>query len=224
MENREKYIEYVDACGEVRHEINSQLYDRGLGPIKKLSEEILGLSKPHYKLVHDMLYYKGGYPKEDSPPRLNELLDRFISLYKYFELLGHAYEIESYLATSGISITLTDKIKDEPVIFPEESTQRWESVFPDENVKSFDTTKKFLAKLLDRSLALQEDICHLADTIKIDTAEKVEEECKIKKPYFLKAVSAKAKQLAADEERKKKEIGDKVQEDADNHEDAVSIF
>jgi|WetSurMetagenome_2_1015567.scaffolds.fasta_scaffold01141_14 hypothetical protein len=224
MENREKYVEYVDACSTVRYEINSQLYDQGIGPIKKLSEEILGLPKPHYKLIHDMLYYKGGYPKDDSPSRLNDFLDRFIALYKYFEFLDHVDEIENYLNNAGITINLKNKIQDEHLDFPEDILQKWETAFPDEDINLFNTTKKFLDKLLDRSLALQVDICQLADSIKIDTAEKVEEECKIKKPYFLKAVSARAKQLAAIEEEKKKEIGNKVQEDADNHEDAVSIF
>jgi hypothetical protein len=228
MENKDKYVEYVDACGQIRHEINSQLYDKGIGPIKKLSEEVLALSKPHYKLIHDMLYYTGGYPKEDSPSRLNEFLDRFIALYHYFKFLGHEAQIDDYLQTAGISIKTDYDLKDEPLLFDDEKSkeidEKWQGAFPGEDMSQFNTRKKFLEKLLDRSLALQGDICHLADTIKIDTAEKVEEECKIKKTYFIKAVSARAKQLAAEEEAARKKVIETVQDEADMHVDAVSIF
>ena len=172
-----------------------------------------------------MIYYKGGYPSETSPPRLEEFLDRFIALYRYFTFLGKIDEIKDYLKQAGIESSLeSNMVVDAAVIVDEDVENLWGQAFPGEDIGDYQTYGDFLDKLLDRSLALQEDICHMADSIKIDTAEKVAEECKIKKPYFVKAVNAMAKQLVAADAEKKKEIGDKVQDDAENHEDAVSIL
>ncbi|MFA5025089.1 MAG: hypothetical protein WC503_01080 [Candidatus Shapirobacteria bacterium] len=231
MKNEEFYKESVDTCVEVRTEINEDLYRRGIYPAKKVGELVLGLEKKFYKLIHDMIYYEGGYPSENSPPRLNEFLDRFIVLVKWFGLLNREEEINSYLSESGITLADNNKKEDRKIFLGEkgpeeleEIMKNWNIIF-DEPIEEFNTTKKLMEKLLDKTLGIQRIVCELADSIKVDTAKKVKEKCEIKPPYFIRTVNTKAKEVLAKKNGKRgKQIIDNIKDDAENYVDVVSIL
>lgn len=221
MENISLYTQTVEECGELRRHINDDLWKDGINILKKLSS--LVMDKKFFGFLHQLNYYTGGKPNVTSPPRLDEFLDKFVVLIKYYELMGNLDEVSSYLNRSGIEIKSTSPLVDEELeISPEDiSSDWWNELFGD--FKKDITMSSYLSKLLEKSYRIQEEICSSANVIKKEKAKEIKEKCGIKKPHFIKVVSAKAKMLKKDKSGEKQVKLD-VREDVFNYDDATSIF
>jgi hypothetical protein len=234
MQQRALYVDKVDECSKVRREINDDLYKKGMNPLQKIAFYLCGISPREYKQIHDMNYYKGGYPNEDSPPKLHVFLDKFIAIIKWFQFLGWFDRIDSYLKKAGITITIAEPIINEEIHEDYKHDKKdykkfihaWTQLYPEQEPSNkFGTVFDVMNECLERSYDLQKDICDLADSIKIDGAKVVETECEILKPYFTKAVMLKYKETKnAKRGRDIKKDLQEVKSGIANLEDAISIF
>lgn len=85
----EEFSELIDKSAKTREYINSVLYGR-YRILQRAAIYISGfrLSPADFKIMVDMEYYKGGYPKEDSDPYIISAFRRFYRIYK----LLHDYQ------------------------------------------------------------------------------------------------------------------------------------
>ncbi len=202
MKNKELYEEKLQKSSETRWTLNEDLH-----PIMKKLATMFKLvfnEKPKFfKFVKDALYYKGGYPKEDSPARLDVFVENFAKLYLYYAKLGLTKEIDEKLNLYGLKTNLIEEITNEDYDVSKESfsefSKLWYEIFNDKNIPSKTDiptkSNEILKILVDEGLSLQSTICQLADTIKIDDANEVEQNCEIKRPHYVKAVNLKYKTL-----------------------------
>jgi hypothetical protein len=235
MQDQEFYTKTVEDSGQIRFLINEQYYGEKFTPIKKIFQHLTGREKSDLKFIHDMIYYKGGYPKEDSPPKMDAILDKFVTLVRYFQLLGKSDEINKKLLERGVKIEITDPMEDKQIVFSqrfqemEEADQDelldvWFKIFPGENINQLDIyTSELMKKLLELSLPLQAEICNASDSIKIINSAAVEERTGIKKKNFLEAVKLKYKEMV-DDTKKEKALEKIKKDDIENLEEAISIF
>jgi hypothetical protein len=234
MKQENLYVNQVDKCSKVRYEINEDLYKKGMNPLQKIAFYLVGIETHDYKLIHDMNYYKGGYPKEETPPKLHTFLNKFIVVVKWFQFMGWFEKIDKYLREAGISIVITMPIEDGEIFQDYKGNSKdskkfikaWSRIYPEQEPETkFKTVRAVMDECLERSYDIQKDICDLADSIKIDAAGNVESECEILKPHFMKAVVLKYKENKNAERGKgiEKEIK-MVKAGIENLEDAISIF
>lgn len=156
------------------------------------------MKKPKvFKLISDMFYYDGGYPSENSEPKLDVLIRNFAKLYKYFKLIENN-DIDEKLKKYKINISIDEnEFKNEEFTNKNEKysefIELWKEIDPS---KTDILNKKFIINtLLDRAHEKQQTICQLADTIKIDDANIIKEKCEIVKPAYIKAVNLKYKKM-----------------------------
>jgi hypothetical protein len=227
MEHYDYYKDTVEACSELRVTINEDLYKNGMNIVADLAENMM--EKKQFHLIHRMNYYQGGYPSENSPPKLHVVLDAFINVIKFYDLLGKHDEVSDYLRENHITYELSEHSKNLPISFDAEqkaaAQAQWSKLFPTEKLEDFDKPKEFLEKLLGKSHEIQALICAAADTIKINHADKIKEKCSIKKGYFLKAVNTRAKKLVKEEQQKNaRKVLEDILEDVENYTAATQLF
>ncbi len=237
MKDQEFYEKTVEESGDIRLLINEQYYGEQFTPIKKIFQILTGREKSDFKFIHDMIYYKGGYPKEDSPPKIDAIIDKFVKAVRYYQLLGKRAEIDKKLLEQGLEVTLNDNgmIEDKQITFSqrfqelEEKDQDdlialWPKIFPGEDLNTVDIyLSELMKKLLELSLPLQSEICNASDSIKIINAAAVEERNGIRKKNFMEAVKLKYKEKQ-DDEKKEKALEKIKKDDIENLEEAISIF
>jgi hypothetical protein len=147
-----------------------------------------------------LIYYKGGYPKENSKAKLSKLLDDVGGAYKFFKFIGKEEEINSYLF-SKFGINITD-VTDSDIILTSEIRKFdkfckiWKNTFDEDFDKNI-SKKDILLKFIDYGQKIQSTICTISDSIKIDSANKVETECEVKKKTFIPIVNLKSKYISS---------------------------
>lgn len=197
MKNQKIYEEKLAQSSQTRFDIN-EFHSPIFRNLTKIFKFATKEPPKKFKLISNMIYYQGGYPRSNSLAKITELLNTFITTYYYFSILGHEKQIEKRLKDFGITITIDkEKLKDYPYsIEPKKYKQfykAWKFVFGDEEAPK--TVNKLLHLLLDKALEEQKTICQMSDSIKIDDAELVEKECEVKKSTYVKAVGLSYKQL-----------------------------
>jgi len=230
MKQKQTFIKKVDECSDVQFEINEVHIRNSMNPFKKIAFYLAKIDPSTYNLIHIMNFYKGGYPKENSPAKLEKFLDGFIKIFKWFAVIGWEDRITKYLKSKGITITFDTPIIEEPILmdFLQDKKDRrkflasWNKVFPSQSDIHFKTTKEALLDLLDKSSQEQKVICDLSDSIKLDCAQEVEDTCEIKKSHFMRSVGIKYREKK-DENSAQKAVT-KIKKDIDDLEDAISIF
>lgn len=196
IKNKEIYEDKLQKSSETRWTLNEEYH-----PImKKLSTmfKLVFSEKPKiFKFVKDAIYYKGGYPKPDSPPRLDVFVENFAKLYLYYDRLGLSNEINEKLRAHGINANMVSEQDNFPFDMSSdqfsEFSKLWKEVFNETAIPVESNT--IFRTLIEEGVSLQSTICQLADTIKIDDANEVEENCEIKRPHYVKAVNLKYKTL-----------------------------
>lgn len=82
------FIELLDECADVRHEIDSRLWTQ----MRLLGEAFCHLTGEPYKVFKNLLdlwhYRNGGWPKETTPPRIWSAIARFINAYDMLDKYG----------------------------------------------------------------------------------------------------------------------------------------
>lgn len=217
MENLEIYEKKLDESAKIRLELND-VYRNKMSELVAMFNYIFPDDKKEiYKLLKDMLYYQGGYPSENTPPKLDILLERFVNVYRFYKFLG-IDKIDNYLSSFGINIQYTPI--DDGEIEPNKSFQdAWDYLFP--NKKILTSKREILKHILDKGMELQSEICKKSDTIKITIAKQIEKECKIKKPHFVKAVNLKYKEIKSKDLNKDL---NKIEENINSTINSISVF
>lgn len=217
MENLEIYEKKLDESAKIRLELND-VYRNKMTELTAIFSYIFPEDKKEvYKLLKDMMFYQGGYPKENTPPKLDSLLEKFVNVYKFYKFL-EIDVIDTYLSNFGITIQC-EIIEDEDIEPNKQFQDAWDYLFP--NKKMPTSKREILKSILDRGMELQAEICKKNDAIKITIAQEVEKVCKIKKPHFIKAVSLKYKEM------KDKDVNkdlDKIEENINSTINSISVF
>jgi hypothetical protein len=176
--------EKIQAGTKIRKEIQ-EVHRKRYEELKRLFRAVTETNPQLLKFLTDMFYYRnGGYPSENSLPKHEEVLNRFIDIFKYMSFLGTEKQfVTNYLAEHGIEVKLLHPVEDY-------SVEKSHKAIAEANVflEKF-TFKEFLNTLIDECLGLQGHICNLADKIKIDLAKEIEKESGVKKGHYLDAVT-----------------------------------
>lgn len=148
-----------------------------------------------FKRLVDFHHYQGGWPKPNSPAKLDTLADNVELALKFFDYAGIT--------------TFRDKLAQRGIFIDDNKSRTLKDDYPDLT----DGTSSNLKKIFDDGSYCQGEICNSADEIKIniygnDLPEEVKcssaNKCGIKKGAFNKMVTAEAmKSLKTNEKMRK---------------------
>lgn len=192
------------------------------GRLKKLYKMMFENDPRNFKHGADMLYYKGGYPKPDSRPKIADCLDKFGVALQTFAAMGREDQIASYLAANfGINVEFIGEnpLTEGVCAYNEKVEKLWGMEFPGDR-PTMNKAEAF-KQLMESAQATQCDICIMSDEVKITKADKVLEEFGIKKGNFMKAVGIK---VAALNDKHPEEKIQKIQDDRENLDEALAPF
>lgn len=225
--NKDRYKKIVETSSLTRVHID-KLWKK-LGELAYLSDVICEIDKKDFMLIHRAHYYsndtKGPYA------RLYKMVENFSLTVKYLQALGLDDTLNKFLREHDLEVKVTKPIQ---LFFNERMLNR--KVIKDKIKKSLDLDvkdiqkdcKSFIKILLNESHSLQCEICNLADSIKIDTAEIVKTNFDIQRPHFIKAVRIKATEHEMKTvPRKIKSVNknvNKINADVESINKSVSIF
>lgn len=221
MNNKETFVEKLSSCSEVKFEL-SEVHSRIISKIKDVYEIVFKRDKSDFLALRNNMYFKGGVKTPDSRPMLHEMLDKFINLVNHYDFLGDD-EIVGYLKQKGIELKVTQQqIQDGAVIVTKEDTKKFERSWNfSMNGEKIPTTKKeVLNMILDRSLEVTKTIEDKKEEIDKFCSD-VETECQVIKPYFMKAVGIKVKEI------QKKSVDneiEKIETDIESNRDIIEVF
>ena len=168
IKNVKIYQEKLDESIEIRKEINEELWTE-MKSLSKSFFETTGCTNKEFISVKNHLYYKGGYPNENSRARLENTVENFVSLCRILDFLGRTDDLNEYLKTYGLKIEILNPMKKDKLII---------------NAAN---------KIMNKALELQAIICEKADIIKITNAQEIDEQCEIIKNHFIKEVNLNVK-------------------------------
>jgi len=169
---------------------------------------MFSVPKRTLKFISDLNYYKGGYPSETSPPRINALLERVGVAAQFFNEIDRLDELNNVLAAYGFELTMTNEhaakvVGDDSRIDDDKKAMR---AFEDLKMTAGDVSgspKEVVEWFLERTFNLQHTICTMADTIKIDLFESAATKVpNLGKPGFITAVNTVANKRIKDRKNK----------------------
>ena len=170
-----------------------------------------------FKQINDLIYYQGGYPSENSPAKIDELIDDVAATFEFFELMNNDQFVKG-LSSHGLKIEWISK---KPTSYNKPNIEKLaeETGFIVES-GDFSTPEKAFMTLINHGQELQGEICAHADIIKLTKAAEVQAECNVKKNHFVKSVKLKANAMKVEEELKRKEKLEKNKTSAKNSAEA----
>jgi hypothetical protein len=194
MNKPKLFVEMVEESSINKVRVEDE-YKPEFNKLKKLFKFAFGVNGKIFKVLNDYTFYKGGYPKPDSPPKIKSLLDTIGYTYRFYQLKGiEDNTINSYLKTEfGIEIKgITPNSYESPQI---SKMKKFEALYREVFNDDYDgeTKQLILNKLIESGQSLQASICEDNDEVKIKNAEIVENECEVSKSNFMTAVNAKYK-------------------------------
>jgi hypothetical protein len=220
MLNEDTFVEELKKSTPIREQI-ANIHAPTLRTLRSLFTNAFSMEGKEFTLLKDMLYYKGGWPTEETPPRMETLFSKVAVIAKYCTFLEIEDEFDIYCKQFGIVVTPMGDPTDYLEVSGFEDTSKfntqWNEIFAGDPPI---TKKEILEKLLECGLKTQKEICELADKIKLEHGTKVELSCKMAKGTFSKAVNLK---LRKDQGR---DIDDQVQNALEQHiiaEEALNI-
>lgn len=209
MKNLAKLAEKIQSAAETRVKINGILWKKmkDISQIFYNSFFYLESHKSDFKRINDLLYYVGGWPSENTPPRLKSLARDIFITYNFYTLLGFD-EFNKYLAEYGLAITVVDPEKAK-IIFNKDQFNHGVKTAglnnDQDNVKETDDAKIAVTELTDLGQYIQSMICAEADKIKLRDACEASVQHGINKRNFVIAVNNEAKRgLESNQEKAKK--------------------
>lgn len=198
MENKKVFNKNLKESSKIRYEINEVWRAKHLNVLSSTFKRIFKRSTTDFKVVKDAIHYKGGYPLECSPPKMNELLDGFAAVIKFYDLMEKD-NARNYLKNChGIEVIDNDPLKDTKIT-KYKADPELAKMIPELVTFGKPVSTKIAAKLIFKKAdEIQGIICGLSDKIKYDAATEVETACKIKKSDFKKAVQLEYKAIKTD--------------------------
>lgn len=188
MQNKDVFEQKLKESSEIRYEINEKWRAKHLNVLARTFKRIFNRKTSDFRIVKDAIHYKGGYPLPSSPPKMDELLDNFAAVIKFYDLMGnkkaraylkrvHNIEISDLLPLKDTNLTKYKLDKELGDMIPE-------LVKPHQKV----STKVAAQLIFAKADEIQGVICGLSDKIKYDNASAVQSACGISKSDFKKAV------------------------------------
>jgi len=229
MRNEDLYNKEVEDASLIRYEINED-HGKELSALYKIYKNFFNRNPSEFRLAKDIVYYKGGWPKETTLPKAQQLANKIADAYMVLSYIGLDGELNDYLADRGLKIVpvIEDTVYTggllEDIDWQLDNKRKkavennWEELF-DYDMPT--EPKDLLTALMNRACDKQKIVCELADKIKIDKGEEVQDECDVKVGHFVRAVNLKYKV------QKGKDISDalvKIEEDAEQSVESLKVF
>jgi hypothetical protein len=219
------YETLVNDAAEIRVDLDESLHP-AFGHLKTVFDiafKELGFRRADFKRLSDMVYYKGGYPSENSPPR-EEALANVIAALAKLELLHDRQSLQNLLAQRGVYLEVHQEIGQSYTTSEKDGKRLIESWQALGKTGTPSTSRTELLKdLVETAQKLQTVICSRADEIKVDAAQTAEDEHKIRKPNFCMAVRLAAMQKRRGEEKVKERVAS-IEDNIDNLQEAIGQF
>lgn len=203
MKNKEQFLTVVEKCAYVRQNIND-VHHKYMSGLREIYANAFDRDAREFTYAKDILYYKGGWPSENTPARALTLAKHIHQAHLILSFIGEERELMMYLKKFGLEL----KVINEDAYYGnfaanadwmKHSDRRdivmklWGELDIEENLSG--NPKELLKTLMMKAMERQKIICDQADLIKINAAELIEQHCGVKKKDFLKAVQLKAKTL-----------------------------
>jgi hypothetical protein len=214
----DEYEQLVEGSATIRVELDEVLHPM-FGKLKGAFKAAYGLDGKWLKLLSDLVYYQGGYPSENSPPKEEDLADRVSMALKLEDAVNRS-DLKRLLAERGVKVEIDQPIEKGPMFDAcvEEAREQWKGTGIAGEMPL--DRGELLDALLARSQKLQGEICRQADLIKVDAADEAEKERGIKKKNFVKTVKLAAIEMRRDAEKMLEALA-KIREDSENFNEAV---
>lgn len=161
-------------------------------------KRVFSNDKDYKLLVDGLYYYGGGYPSENSPGRMEDLVRKAASFINYYRLVGESNLVIDEFAKYGIGIFENSPIPNGELSL--DSIQYIREIIPDfetnHNIELENTDKAdLLTTLFNDGRAFQKDICRLADIIKLDHQPRILKDFSIVKHEFDKLLGVAKRRL-----------------------------
>lgn len=217
----ENFEEEFDEAVEIRQELNNVLW-KNYRNLAVVFDTLFDDKGGMLKRLSDLNYYKGGYPSETTPARIESVFKSIGKICKYYAALDKLDEINNILRDYGVQV---EKTADVLTMNPQALNQNKKNIakavkavkesYPDFEVK--DDAAEMLEWFLDTTYKLQGQICARADEIKIDIYNKVTTiNSEIDKSGFVTAVNKTAAKKTKMEQGKNVDtLIEKITEKAD---------
>lgn len=198
--------EFEEAVG-IRKELNS-VHWKDYEALKIVFGALFADDPANLKLISDMNYYKGGYPGESSPAKIEALFWKVGTIMRYFSMIGRLDEINSLLGLYGFQVTSTDSdfrpMNREALNEDKKVTKAVDRVTNRFGFRVLETQPEMVQWFLNTTETLQRVICGMADEIKIGIFDTVDlkMEGQIDKSGFNTAVNAVANKQIKEEAKK----------------------
>lgn len=224
MKNNAIFEEALVRAAEIRKDIQENMRKKYKAFMKAFGI-MSGTDGKKLKFITDMLYYKdGGYPNEESLPKHEEVLNNFIDLVKYMDLLGKRNQfVDGYLRQHGITVALDSRYKIENLMIDGDTKHKTEQALKEYNIRVTAAPLKNLTEaFLQQTMAIQSEICSKSDEIKHDLAATVENNCEVKKSDFISSVRFEV--LADKNVRNPKRLHKAIETERKNFTSKVDVF
>jgi hypothetical protein len=201
MENIDYFKKEVEEGSLIRYEINED-HAPILSKLSKIYKGFFNRDPGEFRYAKDMWYYKGGWPSPNTPPRAKNLAKHIATSMMILHYIGKDNELNEYLKEYGFKIEFIDETKfyNEGLLLEIDwKLDNKRKKLVEDNWKDLFGTpvpsdpKELLSNMMNLACNKQKVICELADQIKIDKGQKVEEECKVKVGDYTRAVNLKYK-------------------------------
>jgi len=197
-EDQKDYIVLLEEGAKIQEELKVDHQSR-MSRGRKLFKMMFGQKPGVFAFVKDLVYYKGGYPKDTTPPKIEPFLEKVGHFVLMYEALGNLDQINGYMkAKYGVELKVADVganvYVDGSVKYDEKIEKVWAATFGFQDVPH--NRKEVLKMLMEDALVTQKDICCLADQVKITLADKAESEFGIQRGPFCRAVGMKVAENA----------------------------
>lgn len=226
MQSKPIFDKSLTECGHIRTEINQVHYKR-MYAVARLFSKLFESTPQVFRYIKDMMYYKGGWPKSDTPARAVNLARQVATAHAYLTYVGDT-DLADALSDLGVSITVTDRAKfdahfpmkpDVEQFFDPKFKDEWEALgMP--TYATFVDDADVMLHMLKEGMECQRNICGLADTIK-DVAVTIEAQCGVKPRNFKRAVAIESSRLQRRMYRRKAET---MKAEGDDEVVVASVF
>jgi hypothetical protein len=185
--------------------------------LKSTVKSVTNIKAPDFKHLVDMVHYRnGGYPQENSKPKHDELITKFVQLVEMMEFTGiKLYDLKEY----GIDVKLLNPLS-EYNIKPNDIGDEYKKEF-----KGITKGSDFMRKALSIGDDLQGEICVTSDKIK-DLGKYISKNSTIKSGHYTRTVFTEYQRDKAARENKNKRvdyINSNTQKELNSHRLLVKI-
>lgn len=195
-DDKRSYAELLEDSAVTKMEVDDVHKPRMSG-LKKIFKTAFGAKPKAFKFANDMIYFKGGYPKADSPPKAAKVFGALADYVFMLEAAGQKDKIDGYLRSIGLEVNRIGTYPnpyDTPLIANGGKLQAaWDAQFQGQQLPQ--TGGALLKKLFDEGQEVQCAICELSDEVKLINAAEAEADHGITKGPFMKAVGVRLAEM-----------------------------